>query len=109
MILVDFFAYQMRMGKVERRVLDLNFVARNSLIFVVFDDAVALNPKRLTFDRTPHVSADVEERVMREVHDCRLVGCSLVLDVELVVIGQFVGYENLQIAGEAILAIGRKI
>ena len=50
MILIDFFTNQMRMGKVERCVFDLDFVARNALVFVVFDDAVALNPKSLPLD-----------------------------------------------------------
>ena len=46
---------------------------------------------------------------MRKVHDCWLVGCSFVFDVEFVVIGKFIGYENLQIARKTVLAVGRKI
>ena len=101
----------MRSAEVEGSALDGSLFAEWDADLVDRQVAVGIDGEHLSFNGRGDLldASEVEVRMVGEVAERQLVGCSLVVETNLIVVGQLVAHLNLEGAGEAFFAIGAGI
>ena len=99
------------LSEIERCSLHGGFLAERNRNPVNRTIAVGIDIQDVILHRGCHFlnTGQIEESMIRKVADCRFAGSSLIVDPELIVVGQTVGHLHFQFSGESLLAVGRCI
>ena len=98
-VLMDVSADRFGFGKVVRRAGDISYFACGDQCFVDGDVFFGVQHKLVVENRAFAFAFKVEVGVLGEVHRRRFVGGGMVVDDQGVLVGQCVGYGDLQVAG----------
>ena len=108
---VDALAHGVRLREIKRCALHAADFARRDRVFVDGHEEIGVDLAHHIHCRGSGVgdTCEREEAVARHVHHRLLVGRSLIVDNEFVVVGQRVHHGHRQLAGEALLIIRRHV
>ena len=110
-IIIDALANEVRSAEVEGSALDRSLFTEWDADLVDRQVAVGIYGEHLSFNGRGDLldTSEVEVRMVGEVAERQLVGGSLVVEANLIIIGELVAHLYLEGAGEAFFAIGTGI
>ena len=106
---LDPLADGVRLSEVERRARDVGDLTRRDQHRIDRRCPARADRQHVVEHRAVPLTLEVEERVVREVHDGRFVGRGLVIDAEFVLGGHRIGHPDLQVARESLLAVAVEV
>ena len=108
-ISIDTLADDVRLTEIVRRTLDGAKLTGRNQTLVRRRDVVTLDRQHVVQNRTAALTLEVEERVVRQVHNRRGIRLRTIVDAELVRRSQRVGHHNVQVPRETLLTVGRTV
>ena len=105
----DALADGMRLAEIERRARYVGDLTRGDQHRIDGRGAAGVDRQHVVEDGAVAFALEVEEGVVREVHDGGFVGRGVVVDAELVSGRERVGHANLQVARESLFAVGVRV